>query len=355
MNSLKSILILCIAVIGSMSLSAQDIHFSQFYLSPLNLNPAMTGVMNGTTRVTLNYRNQWAPVIGSAAYQTYSLSYDQKKAVGAADFFGFGGALWSDVAGDSRFGSTQLKGAGSYSKKLFGGRKQGHYLTIGTDLGITQRRIRKGDLRWLTQVNPETAEFCAGCGQPENLPNNNLWFVDVTVGGMWYSQLEDRTNFFIGGAVHHLNQPTVSFNGGDASGDKLYLRRTIHAGGEAPINKIMSVRPNIIYMSQGPHREINAGASLRYKTKSGSGFYSSNYFVEAGAWYRVGTNVDGGISSDAIILTGRLDMDKYSVGISYDYTLSSLSQSSPGNGSFELSMIYLINNGLQRGVQCPVF
>ena len=57
---------------------AQDIHFSQFYMSPLNLNPAMTGVMNCTQRFVANYRNQWASVLKADAYTTYSVSYDQK-------------------------------------------------------------------------------------------------------------------------------------------------------------------------------------------------------------------------------------------------------------------------------------
>ena len=45
------------------NLNSQDIHFSQFYMSPLNLNPAMTGVMNGNIRLTGNYWNQWASVL----------------------------------------------------------------------------------------------------------------------------------------------------------------------------------------------------------------------------------------------------------------------------------------------------
>ena len=45
------------------NLNSQDIHFSQFYMSPLNLNPAMTGVMNGNIRLTGNYWNQWASAV----------------------------------------------------------------------------------------------------------------------------------------------------------------------------------------------------------------------------------------------------------------------------------------------------
>ena len=40
--------------------SAQDPHFSQFFSSPLTLNPAFTGKFFGTYRVAGNYRNQLA-------------------------------------------------------------------------------------------------------------------------------------------------------------------------------------------------------------------------------------------------------------------------------------------------------
>ncbi|HOA38555.1 MAG TPA: type IX secretion system membrane protein PorP/SprF, partial [Flavihumibacter sp.] len=38
------------------ALKAQDPHFSQFFASPLTLNPAYTGKFNGTVRVSGNYR-----------------------------------------------------------------------------------------------------------------------------------------------------------------------------------------------------------------------------------------------------------------------------------------------------------
>lgn len=75
------------------ALRGQDIHFSQFYMSPMTLNPALTGVMNCNTRIVGNYRNQWASVLGRNAYNTYSVSYDQKMPVGRYDYFGFGGNL----------------------------------------------------------------------------------------------------------------------------------------------------------------------------------------------------------------------------------------------------------------------
>ncbi|MBK7093551.1 MAG: type IX secretion system membrane protein PorP/SprF [Saprospiraceae bacterium] len=95
--------------ISGFSLTAQDIHFSQFYMSPLNLNPALTGVSNCTGRVIANFRNQWSPVLKSGAYNTFSMSYDQKMPVGRYDYFGIGGTFWGDVAGTHNYGTMRGK------------------------------------------------------------------------------------------------------------------------------------------------------------------------------------------------------------------------------------------------------
>src|SRR3979411_561727 len=53
---------------------AQDPGFSQFFASPLTLNPALTGKFNGVVRVAGNYRNQW-PTINNA-FVTSTISVD---------------------------------------------------------------------------------------------------------------------------------------------------------------------------------------------------------------------------------------------------------------------------------------
>src|ERR1700722_11713439 len=53
---------------------AQGPGFSQFFASPLPLNPALTGKFDGVVRVAGNYRNQW-PAINNA-FITSTISVD---------------------------------------------------------------------------------------------------------------------------------------------------------------------------------------------------------------------------------------------------------------------------------------
>jgi type IX secretion system PorP/SprF family membrane protein len=61
------------AFLKDLKLNAQDMHFTQFYASPLYLNPAFTGA-NVCSRATLVYRNQWPGI--NRAYRSYLFSMD---------------------------------------------------------------------------------------------------------------------------------------------------------------------------------------------------------------------------------------------------------------------------------------
>ena len=117
------------------SLNAQDIHFSQFYASPLTLNPAMTGFVNGDCRAGVIYRNQWKSV--TVPFITISGAYEHKFVLENEDQVGAGLVLVSDQSGDANF--TILKGhlSGAYHKVL----NPNHQIAIGFQPGYVQKSI----------------------------------------------------------------------------------------------------------------------------------------------------------------------------------------------------------------------
>ena len=348
MKFTKYLFILGAILWGGTGLNAQDIHFSQFYMSPLNLNPAMTGVMNCNTRVVVNYRNQWSQALKSDAYNTYSVSYDQKIAVGRSDYFGIGGSFWGDRAGELNFGTTTGRISFSYAKKMGGYRKSARYLVFGADAGISQRRVDLSGARWPSQHDGNGGFAPNLPGNNENIQDTDFLHGDLTAGLLFFNVLDEANNFYVGLALHHLNQPNVSFLGNE---EFLTSRITVHAGGQFEVNRDFSIIPNIIYMSQGQHREINLGTSARFTL----GSRSDNQSWQVGGWYRIGNKVDGGIHSDAFILSTRFDYGNYGIGFSYDITVSQLSQAATANGAFEFSLNYLICGPEKRSVYCPRF
>jgi type IX secretion system PorP/SprF family membrane protein len=348
MKRFRHLFIIFFAVMGTATLTAQDIHFSQFYSSPLNLNPALTGVMNCNVRLSGNYRNQWASVLKANAFSTYSVSYDQRIPVGRNDFFGIGGTFWGDKAGESNFATLQGRLSLSYSKKMSGGRKSGNYLVVGADAGASQRSIDFLNLRYGSQHDNQGG-FDPSLPTNETFANNNLIFADISAGLLWFSVFDEDNNFYIGGAFSHLNRANLSF---DEDRVELYSKFTIHAGGEFMISDRVGLVPGVVTFFQGPSFQLYTGTSLKFLLGESKRLQQA---FQIGAWYRIVNRFEDSITSDAFILSTRFDYEQFSIGFSYDVNVSSLRPASNSNGAFEFSMVYKICGPEIRSVYCPNF
>ncbi|MCP9235645.1 PorP/SprF family type IX secretion system membrane protein [Lewinella sp. JB7] len=348
---MKLVHTLLFLLLCGVSLQAQDIHFSQFYMSPLNLNPAMTGVMNCNSRIAVNYRSQWASVLGNNAFQTYSVSYDQRVAVGRNDFFGFGGTFWGDRAGEADFATTTAKASVSYSKKMGGSRKFGNYLVAGAEFGAAQRSLNFLALRWGSQHDGDGG-FDPGAPSGENgLDRDQFLFADLGGGLLWFMVFDENNSLYVGGAFHHLNRANQSFsNDGE---DLLYSRYTAHAGGEFMMNNRIGLVPGVILMSQGPSFQVNAGTNVKFLLDGGRN--SASQAFQVGLYTRISNRLDSSVLTDALILSTRFDYDNFALGFSYDINTSDLKVATDGNGGFELSLQYKICGSQRRGVYCPQF
>ena len=350
MKQTMTLLATCLSLLAALSAGAQDIHFSQFYMSPLNLNPAMTGVMNCNVRLTANYRNQWASVLREGVYRTYSASYDQRFTSGRYDYWGLGATAWADVAGSADLGTTTFKVSGSYAKRLAGDRRRSHYLSAGIDAGIGQRSIDFLELRWGNQFDGSGFDGSLDPGEAPNFDDTDLLFASVAAGVLWFSNFGDDANLYVGGAFHNLNRANQSFS---TDGDDLvYSRFTVHAGGEFLVGDRIGLVPGVILMRQGPSMQVNTGASVKFLF--GDGRFNRQAF-HVGAWTRIANNDTGGVLNDAVILQTRFDYNEYSLGFSYDINVSPLSPGTNGQGGFELALQYKFCGGENRGVYCPNF
>jgi type IX secretion system PorP/SprF family membrane protein len=362
-HSLKGYVVILFAFIA-MGTQAQDIHFSQFYMSPLNTNPALTGVMNCNTRLVANYRNQWAGVLGANAFNTYSVSYDQKVSVGRTDYFGIGGSLWSDVAGSLDFGRTQGRLSFSYSKKMGGYRDRSHYLVVGADAAISQQRLSSDtdSQIWSTQHDGNGGKDPTAPIPFDGLLDYDFIYADIAVGLLWFSVLDKYNNFYAGAAIHHVNQPNITFQTSSSVIESINQRITLHAGGQFEVAPGIAVVPGFVFFKQASQVELNLGTNLRFDVGSSRDDQS----WQVGAWYRLtnqfreptAAGAEGTIDffhSDAVIVTARFDYDNFGLGFSYDWNVSGLKAAAAGNGAFEFSLNYYICGPEKRAVYCPRF
>ena len=82
---------------------------------------------------------------------------------------------------------------------------------------------------------------------------------------------------------------------------------------------------------QGSQKEITFGTMIKYKLKEESKYTGviKSTVLSLGCFYR---------NRDAVIPYFLMEMDKYTIGISYDTNISSLTAATTGRGGFEISL-----------------
>src|SRR5438552_16208662 len=152
---MKRILFVVLSLMILRSVRAQDPNFSQFFSSPLNVNPALTARINSDWRVIANFRDQW---IGPAStYATGTISYDTKVLQNKIpnvhqekNTLGVGAMLMYDYAMDGIMKSTYASTNLSYNIVLANGSVV-HRLGAGFSATYGKRTVDFNRLTWEEQ------------------------------------------------------------------------------------------------------------------------------------------------------------------------------------------------------------
>lgn len=323
MNSKKLLLVtaFCAFVISGFS---QDYRFSQFYNSPLTLNPALAGKVNGGFRVAFNYRNQWFNATDDAPYLTYAGSIDFPIVL-KNDALGIGISVVNDQTGGGIYNHTTIMGNFAYHKSLSKDGK--HSLSLGVQLGYAQRNLDQNDLRFFNQFDGQG--FNTTISPNEDIVSNRSDNFDFNVGLLYNGIFSEKVNFYGGFSMFHVIEPKNSFLDGSEFADR--RRYVAHVGAEFKLNEVLRLIPSIIYMRQSEADEFYSGLSLGF-------FFDQGVNLYAGGYYRA---TDSFGASDAAIVYGAFEIKQLRVGISYDATVSSLNDIPRPTGSFELSLIWI--------------
>lgn len=327
---------------------AQDKHFTQFYASPLTLNPALTGAMEGTYRVGAIYRDQWKKVLDEPI-KTTSLSADlrfnRRGKKSANDAIGLGILFFNDKVNVVDFSTTQIAVSLAYHKSVGSG--DGQFLTLGLQGGLTQRNVNYGSLQFHDQFDGSTGYTLPTA---EVLPGNNFSYPDYNVGLNYTADIGKDGRFFAGIAYHHFLEPKISFYDNSGPGDKLYAKASTQLAANLPLTKDnrVQINPRLLFALQGPHLEVDAGANMRFAL----GQYGSTA-LHFGAWARPVRNSDNGFGLDAAVALFGLEINNVLFGLSYDLNLKAL-QAKQRQGAFEISITYLGNYNNEE-IICPKF
>jgi len=304
------------------SLKGQDFHYSMNQLSPLNLNPALTGWYDGDIRINSNHRSQWKSV--STPFNTYSLSTDFSNPKSIP----FGILINQDIAGDSKFKTLQINM--SFSLNLVKDSLQ--LLRIGFQGGYTARSIHVNDLSFDAQYNG--LFFDPNLSTLEEFNNFKTNYGNINSGLLYVRKLGEKQYLKSHVSCFNLNQSDQSFMGASPAIpiDIKLISKIEH---QLIFNNFFQLQTSLFYLNQGPHSEILVGSELHYTLAE---LLNIKRKVWIGLYYR---------NKDAIFISAGLTYDSWNFGISYDINLSELVPASRQRGGFEIALAYLFKRKIK--------
>ncbi len=322
------------------NVKAQDPQFSQFYASPIYLNPALAGATD-RARMGINYRNQWPSLTHSFRTVSAYIDYFSK-----AYESGVGVIVNQHRESFLDFKSTEIGAVYSYKMPI----ADGVVFRMGIQLSYFQKNVNFDELVFGNQIDIDNGQIIGPSGEAfdRGLTVN---FLSASSGGMIYTK-----NFWIGAATHHINQPNQSLVDAES---KLSRKYSIHSGYKLFFTKGRRLRTieyqfqersatfAINYKSQGGFNQLDAGVQLYFQP------------LVIGGWYRgiPIQSVNTVIKNESIIFLVGLELSKdVSFGYSHDFTVSKLAGSTGGAHEFSFTYSFgQIKKRTKRDTILPCF
>lgn len=328
-----------ILIVSVSTVQAQDLHFSQFFNSPLSVNPANTGFLpEHDYRLGANYRQQWASI--PAQFRTMSIFGDAQilRDRFETGWVGVGGLVMRDVAGSGNLTSTKVYGSAAYHQML----GSTGLLSAGFNLGWANKRV---DINKFTFDNQWNGQFFdIGVPSGENFAANSINYLDVQVGLNYAWFPTDELYLHGGASVHHVNAPKETFFNTPGYDYTIARRYIAFADAVFKVNDRVIVSPGAYFTTQAQARELTLGLHANYNL-SGDGQTQ----LIGGLYYRGG---------DALIPMLGFQWNAVRLMFAFDATTSALSNYNNIRGASEFALLYhgYYNQANQnmRQMQCPV-
>lgn len=313
---MKSLLFFIAAVTLGISVNGQSTHFSQFYSTPLLINPASTGLTQGPYRVGGNYRSQWNDA--GSPYKTFTASGDAhilQDRLTEGNILGIGLVFVNDQTLEGAVQGNSLAISTGYHVAL------DEYQSVGVGFqgSYNEKRIDFSRLNFENQYN--NGGFDPGIPVGEALGDGKKYYFDVNAGAMYSFTGEDRS-FFAGGSLYNIMKKDESFLTEQFKKPFLW---SVVAGGDLDIGVNHSLYFSGNFRRQGTDNETTIGMAY------GLFLDQTGYSVlKLGLWHRL---------KDAIIPYAGFSYNGMQFGFSYDYTLGKTRAAA--TNAFEISLIYI--------------
>lgn len=338
----KIIAVLVVCVLTVKTIFAQDPHFSQFFVSPLTLNPAFTGKFDGDLRVAGNHRDQWPVLKNVFVTQTVSVDMPIMRARTGTDRLGIGLLAINDKTAGGALTGTDVALSLAYHKSL--DEEEYNTLGIGFQAAYSQRRLDLSKLRFENELT-STGDFVLDPSNPDRQNvSANINYLNLNAGVLFSGSSDGENNYYLGVSMYNINRPKESFKNGN------YVRAsrvTFQGGGSFPLSDVLTMHGSAMINTQAGSSEIVAGIAV---SANAAPYAPQPTNVYLGSFVRVG---------DAVIPYMGLEFGGFRFGASYDINMFSQTKSvrsiTRNRGGIEVSLIYIRRPVEHKSIPCPKF
>jgi type IX secretion system PorP/SprF family membrane protein len=342
MNKRKMILV-AVAFFATLQGKSQDLHFSQFFNSPLSTNPANTGfIPDADYRIGAHFRNQWSSIL-SSPYKTTSIFGDAQVLRNTFEngWLGLGALLLNDEAGSGGLRSTKIYGSIAYHQML----GNNSLLTAGFNLGWANKRIDRTKLKFPDQFDGKFFDGNLPSAAEQSLTNTNISYFDMQVG-LNYAYFPTDNIYINGGySIQHVNKPQETFFSDQFDSSRISMRHIGFVNALLKVNDRVILNPNVYYTNQAKASILELGLTANYNLSN-----AGEKQLIAGLYYRLG---------DAVIPMIGFEIKNIRFTFSYDATTSSLTNYNNMRGAQEFNLLkkgfYNQAEGNTRQSLCPRF
>ncbi len=346
--SKKNLGILCLLVFfsaGNYNVKAQDPHFSQFFASPILLNPALTGAFPGNLRTSGSYREQWPSIMYPFRTGTFSIDGNiLHNKIGEGDIFGVGLTGIFDNSNNNGLKSNTLSPSLSFHKTLYNDGVANYSLGGGFMASMNTKVLDYSRFIFGQQLTPQGYDPNLATGENKN------GFTTVSFdysAGLVYSAITEDNSYYIGASMYHINKPKESFNGPTHI---IVPRYVLHGGGSFLAGVSNRLYYSCVYMKAESYSELVMGLVYGVGLTNTYSYDEdkNDITVLAGVWYRY---------NDAVIPYIGAELGNIRAGLSYDVNVSKLNPASNLKGGFELSISYTVATSeaarIRQKTLCP--
>ena len=301
-------------VITSFTLSAQDVHFTLYNHSPLNLNPGFTGAFYGTFRVGAVYRDQFFNVNGfNGSFTTPNIYIDAPiiKGFRDKDWVGVGANIMQDQAGSLDLTQGSFLGNVAYHIGL--GESGNSTLAVGIQAGFVSRGFQDAQVTDFTDP-------------AEMVQTDDINYFNMGAGVVLRTPLGANSLLEAGVSAWNLTTPDYAVR----NNDRLPRRYTAHGRLKNYLTEKVTLTPSLLFMTMDGNSQFSVQALAGFMFDP-----VKEIEISGGFGYRFN-------ELSSLELLAGLDWGNFRAAFGYDFGLSSTTFAGGQQpGGFEIAASYI--------------